>query len=298
MRRLDVDFAFEIFTDEIPFPKLPKHALFQVAAQGRQPERPKPEDVLSRGLDDDIWNLLCSCWSKDPNTRPNMADICLSLEKAMGSNEQEEEISLTVLDSDGDVLTKSDVFGVLEVDSDGSSDAFDITEESDTQTGNLQVTSPSVRVVVPQSAPASPAVGRTFMLHSDQTSFSSSKPPIPLSSAHSAPSVPTRADFTKLPPPVHPKRLAPGWKAVPDEDGNMHYLNAKKHMDTRIRPDIQHLETSGGYNPSRSSLQLPSFQNDIRGPRKARSFEGLSDRFGEDVSCRSSNHYAEKLMVE
>lgn len=40
------------------------------------PVRPESPSVLLRGLDNDMWGLLCNCWSDRPESRPTISEIC------------------------------------------------------------------------------------------------------------------------------------------------------------------------------------------------------------------------------
>ena len=44
------------------------------------PERPVDERVIERGLDDEMWKLLCQCWAKEPEDRPSIDDLVTQLE--------------------------------------------------------------------------------------------------------------------------------------------------------------------------------------------------------------------------
>ncbi len=41
----------------------------------------RPQDVLAfeRGLDDRMWELLCVCWSRDPQSRPSIDELLVRL---------------------------------------------------------------------------------------------------------------------------------------------------------------------------------------------------------------------------
>lgn len=85
----------EVFTGEItPFyhNQIPMFALLgkvpfhqyrrEVAAikmvQGSRPAR--PNDTLGLGLTDEVWNMVCACWLKEPQSRPIISDVvkCLT----------------------------------------------------------------------------------------------------------------------------------------------------------------------------------------------------------------------------
>lgn len=39
------------------------------------PDRPQDRRVIERGLDDRMWVLLCTCWSRDPDDRPLIGEL-------------------------------------------------------------------------------------------------------------------------------------------------------------------------------------------------------------------------------
>jgi hypothetical protein len=47
------------------------------AAKGEHPLRPMQPQVLERGLDDNVWAILESCWSLEPTERPNFHDLLI-----------------------------------------------------------------------------------------------------------------------------------------------------------------------------------------------------------------------------
>lgn len=53
---------------------------FEVAINGYRPPRPGPE-VETRGLTDNIWILMESCWNHDPRLRPKTIEANLDLEE-------------------------------------------------------------------------------------------------------------------------------------------------------------------------------------------------------------------------
>lgn len=41
----------------------------------RLPDRPNEEEVVKRGLSDQMWNLMLHCWNWEPLGRPSMATV-------------------------------------------------------------------------------------------------------------------------------------------------------------------------------------------------------------------------------
>ncbi|KDQ17017.1 hypothetical protein BOTBODRAFT_30405 [Botryobasidium botryosum FD-172 SS1] len=67
--------ALEISTGEIPWEAIRSNLVVTVRLfQGGTPPRPKGE-VASRELDDDLWELIQTCWRGDPSQRPNITFV-------------------------------------------------------------------------------------------------------------------------------------------------------------------------------------------------------------------------------
>ena len=47
--------------------------------QGQRPERPTDPEVIERGLDDKLWDLLQRCWLREPEERPSIEQILQEL---------------------------------------------------------------------------------------------------------------------------------------------------------------------------------------------------------------------------
>ena len=58
-------------THQQPYQNIKRHlSAVNNAQNGIQPERPTEVDVLRRGLDDKLWEILVESWSLDPSLRP------------------------------------------------------------------------------------------------------------------------------------------------------------------------------------------------------------------------------------
>ncbi|KAH7330649.1 kinase-like domain-containing protein [Rhizoctonia solani] len=69
----------EIFTGAVPYPQLQRD--FQVIVkvqQGVLPIRPK-DRFKDDGRGNQMWELLASCWNRDPDARPSVAEVVESL---------------------------------------------------------------------------------------------------------------------------------------------------------------------------------------------------------------------------
>ncbi|TDL20565.1 kinase-like protein [Rickenella mellea] len=67
--------CWEIFTGQIPFANLRDgEVILAVAVNDERPSRPS-EPATSRGLDDEHWRLMQSCWATLPVERPSMDEV-------------------------------------------------------------------------------------------------------------------------------------------------------------------------------------------------------------------------------
>ena len=64
------------------------HVVFK-KGRGELPNRPKDERVVRRGLDDRMWELLCQCWSKEPNDRPPIKELVKQLSSPVSPSRAE-----------------------------------------------------------------------------------------------------------------------------------------------------------------------------------------------------------------
>ncbi len=70
----------QLFTHEVPYANIKRkiQLLFR-KEHGLLPDRPQGEQVIKRGLDDSTWELLCECWSKNPEDRPSVNELVKKL---------------------------------------------------------------------------------------------------------------------------------------------------------------------------------------------------------------------------
>ena len=52
--------------------------------QGKRPERPSHDLSRIRGLSDDVWNIIVTCWAQDPTQRYTVEQV---LEQLQASNQ-------------------------------------------------------------------------------------------------------------------------------------------------------------------------------------------------------------------
>ncbi|KDQ15851.1 hypothetical protein BOTBODRAFT_107971, partial [Botryobasidium botryosum FD-172 SS1] len=70
----------ELFTRDVPF-CFAAHdgAVLMAVARGILPERPLGNDIVARGLNDAMWDLMTQCWDIDPTKRPSAENIVARL---------------------------------------------------------------------------------------------------------------------------------------------------------------------------------------------------------------------------
>jgi len=62
----------EVFTRDIPFFYISQDgAVALTVMRGDLPEKPIDKDIISRGLDDEMWSLMKHCWDPEPSKRPD-----------------------------------------------------------------------------------------------------------------------------------------------------------------------------------------------------------------------------------
>jgi len=72
--------AFQVFSQERPFSRIPSLLVPGLVFAGQRPPRPPNREIL--GLSEDVWILAEKCWDRNPNFRPHIADILSSFEAA------------------------------------------------------------------------------------------------------------------------------------------------------------------------------------------------------------------------
>jgi hypothetical protein len=66
----------QMFSGQFPFPDIFHDCLVVPAVkEGRRPLRPAHDLSQTRGLTDDIWHLIKTCWSQDSSERPEASQI-------------------------------------------------------------------------------------------------------------------------------------------------------------------------------------------------------------------------------
>lgn len=198
---------------------------------GKQPDRPTSEVISTRGLDNNFWDLLCKCWSRDPDSRPTINEICAFIHNRSNP-------SISVLGSDEEELAYPTVEGSVEV-ADSTSDGLpesvlSLQVKYRPAAGRPVPPLPTNSTRRPSSAPASPVVeGNHSMVFPDRPGLTFTK---------SDSVIPPHAHGSAIvPPPIHPKRLPSGWNSVKNEKlGRTLYINSALQVTTPIRPELRH----------------------------------------------------------
>lgn len=68
--------CLEIMTGNRPYNnRLRDSNVIEDLVAKRLPDRPMDEEVIGRGLNDRLWNVMMVCWQWDPVRRPTMSDV-------------------------------------------------------------------------------------------------------------------------------------------------------------------------------------------------------------------------------
>ncbi|KDQ18468.1 hypothetical protein BOTBODRAFT_28844 [Botryobasidium botryosum FD-172 SS1] len=74
----------ELFTADVPFSYIPgSTTVTMMVMRGELPQRPCDDEVIKRGLDDSVWQLMTDCWHATPSERPRAADLVIRLTEAL-----------------------------------------------------------------------------------------------------------------------------------------------------------------------------------------------------------------------
>jgi len=71
----------ELITNQQPYSYI-KHTAEVIikASSGARPIRPTKPHIIARGLDDNLWDLMNLCWTKDPTARPTIDQVLARLQ--------------------------------------------------------------------------------------------------------------------------------------------------------------------------------------------------------------------------
>ncbi|KAF8633760.1 hypothetical protein AX15_001266 [Amanita polypyramis BW_CC] len=70
----------ELLTHSKPYAEIGRASrVVRIVRNGGEPNRPSDVRAEERGLDDNMWDLLCTCWSFDPKDRPSIDELLAKL---------------------------------------------------------------------------------------------------------------------------------------------------------------------------------------------------------------------------
>ena len=75
--------AVEVFTGRVPFDGLDNSTAMLKIVSGKRPGRPKGTQI---GLTDEVWGLICKCWTQEPSKRPEITRVVKKLEETVRGN--------------------------------------------------------------------------------------------------------------------------------------------------------------------------------------------------------------------
>lgn len=64
-----------MFSGCIPFAGKAEYHVIIAVSQGRRPERPMQSIARDRGLTDQIWEIIVTCWNQNPDKRLTAAEV-------------------------------------------------------------------------------------------------------------------------------------------------------------------------------------------------------------------------------
>jgi hypothetical protein len=66
----------QVFSGNRPFHEIPyDFSVIAEVTKGRRPSRPSDDPSHIRGLNDNLWGLIESCWNHNPDSRPEAGQI-------------------------------------------------------------------------------------------------------------------------------------------------------------------------------------------------------------------------------
>jgi hypothetical protein len=73
-------------TDKFPFREKSSPYIYSAITRGELPQRPTEPEVVARGLDDRLWQLLLRCWTFDYKSRPSIQQVIDELDGIEGQH--------------------------------------------------------------------------------------------------------------------------------------------------------------------------------------------------------------------
>jgi len=100
----------ELFTRDVPFPDIPDLAVFKLVVGGTLPTRPEGEEIMLRGLDDQMWKLTEECCQLKASARPPAQEVAGRLQALLDSRPSSKSSERTAAGiSDRSVFTAPEI---------------------------------------------------------------------------------------------------------------------------------------------------------------------------------------------
>jgi hypothetical protein len=72
--------CYEMFSGNFPFYEIHQdHSVVVDVMEGKRPARPLHDLISTRGLSDELWNLIERCWAQNPSKRPTATEVVRQL---------------------------------------------------------------------------------------------------------------------------------------------------------------------------------------------------------------------------
>jgi hypothetical protein len=115
-----------MFSGELPFEGLNILEVGPEVRQGRRPSRPFHDLSRRRGLNDQIWDLINVCWTREPRDRPTAKKIVQKLRALRPLDERPPDISSM---SGIFYETKDNPFSLLDIPSNSAVKSYQQTRD-------------------------------------------------------------------------------------------------------------------------------------------------------------------------
>ena len=121
---------YEVLSGHLPFYQFANRVVSWKVLRGNRPERPQGAEGM--WFTDEVWQVLGSCWTTKPESRPSIEDVLQYLGKVSRSWKPPSPRSLAVL-STANSLTQelSDIITVESTDASDASPSSPLSEEPD-----------------------------------------------------------------------------------------------------------------------------------------------------------------------
>ena len=73
--------TYQLFSGQVPFPEFQNdYAVLVSVMRGKRPDFPSHDLCRSRGLDNEVWDLMQTCWAQEPIQRPTVEQVMARLQ--------------------------------------------------------------------------------------------------------------------------------------------------------------------------------------------------------------------------